>query len=340
MEQTVTRRPDPDVLQRFVRDEGLSAAQVGELLGLSRATVYRWLRRYGITATGPVVAMPALAEAWRAGASVAQLAAKTGLPTRAVQERLAAAAVLRLPRRYILIGSPEDPLRPELLRLWYGQREFSAEQVAVLTDTTARQVRYRLYRYRLSRAKPGPPSRLRGRLPAEVLRRMYVDEHLSCPQIARRVGASAERVRELLVAAGITRRASGLAGADGRAPLDAARLQALYVEQGKTLAEIAHELGYLTAAGNPSVRRVRSALERAGWSSRRGANWSTRLNGAAAEVDAAVLRQLYEIEGLTVAQVAHRLGWLTPAGHAAKTYTRSRLLASGVALRGPGPRPR
>ena len=328
------------MLQRYLRDGGLSAAQIGVRLGLSRATVYRWLRRYGINATGPVVAVGALAEAWRAGASLAELAARTGLPARAVHERLAAASVLQLPRRYILIGSPEDPLRPELLRLWYGQRGLTAEQVAVLTDTTVRQVRYRLYRYRLSRAKPGPPSRLRRLLPVDVLRRMYVDEHLSCPQIAVRVGASAERVRELLIAYGITRRSSGLAGADGRAPLDEARLRALYVEQGKTLAEIARELGYLTVAGNPAVRRVRSALDRAGLSSRRGANWSTRLNGATAEVDEALLRQLYEVEGLTVIQLAHRLGWLTPAGQAAKTYTRSRLLAAGVKLRGPGPRRR
>jgi hypothetical protein len=305
---------------------------------MSRATVYRWLCRYGITATGPVVTKAALAQAWRAGASVAQLAARTGLAARAVQERLVAAEVLQLQRRYILIGSPEDPIRPDLLRLWYGRRGFSAEQIAVLTDTTARQVRYRLYRYRLSRARPGPPARLSGLLPVDVLRRMYVEEHLSCPQIALRVGASAERVRELLIAAGITRRSSGLAGADGRTPLDATRLQLLYVEQGKSLAEIARELGYLTAAGNPSVRRVRSALDRAGLSSRRGANWSTRLNGAGAGVDDATLRQLYEVDGLTVTQVARRLGWLTPAGHAAKTYTRSRLLAAGTELRGPGPR--
>jgi hypothetical protein len=333
----VTVRLDPDFLQRCRRAEGLSVAQIGELSGLSRATVYGWLHRYGITTSGPVVDTTELVAAWRAGTPLARLAARTGVAPRALRERLVAATALRPPRRYLVVGSPEDPLRPDLLRRWHGRRGLTAEEVAVLTDLTARQVRYRLRRYRLSRARPGPPARLGRRLPEGVLRRWYIEEQLSCPQIAARVGASAERVRELLIAAGITRRPSGLAGAGGRPPLDAARLRVMYAEEGRTLAEIARELGYLTAAGNPAVRRVRSALARAGLPSRRGANWSARLDPAGPEDDV-TLRRLYEVDGLTVAQVARRLGWLTPSDNPATTYTRSRLLAAGVMLRKPGPR--
>ena len=336
-------RPHPDLLQQWVQDERLSAVQVGHRLGLSRAATYAWLRRYGIARDGPRIAQAELTAAWRGGEFVAELAARIGLAPAAVRERLVAAAVLDLPRRYFIVGSPDDPLPEELLRQWYVRQGFSAEQVGALTDTTARQVRYRLRRYRLSRARPGPPARLRRRLPADELRRLYVDQQMSCPQIAARVGASAEAIRELLAAAGITRRPSGLAGADGRAPLDEARLRLLYVEQGKSLASIARELGYLTRDGNPAVRRVRAALERAGLASRRGANWSTRMRvtadgtRTAGDVDDATLHRLYTEQGLTVAEVADRLGWRTPAGKAATTYTRQRLRAAGVVLRGPGP---
>ena len=337
MEPAVTVRPDPDVLQRWVRIDGLPVAQIGQQLGLSRATVYSWLRRYGISSTGPVLETADLVTAWRSGESLVRLAARTRLAPRALRERLAAADVLRLPRRYVVVGSPEDPARPELLSLWHRKRGYTSEEIADLAGLSARQVRYRIGRYGLSRARSGPPARLAVRLPVEQLRRWYVDEQLSCPQIAVRVGASSECVRKLLVAAGIMRRPPGLAGAGGRVPLDADRLQLLYVDQGKTLTEIALELGYLTAAGNPAVRRVRSALIRAGIPSRRGANWSARLKSTAPRDDT-TLRALYEVEGLTVAQVARQLGWLTASGRPATTYTRTRLLAAGVVLRGPGPR--
>ena len=144
-------RPDPDLLQQWVTRDGVPAAQVGPRLGLSRAAGYSWLRRYGITAAGPVVAQHRLAAGWRAGTSVTELAGQVGLPLDAVRERLASTTELSSTRRYFLVGSPDDPLPEDLLRQWYVREGFSAEQVAVLTDTTPRQVRYRLSRYRLSR---------------------------------------------------------------------------------------------------------------------------------------------------------------------------------------------
>lgn len=144
-------RPDPDLLQQWVVRDGVPAAQVGARLGLSRAAGYSWLRRYGITAAGPVVAQRRLAAEWRAGTPATELAARVGLPLDALRERLASTSELGRARRYFVVGSPDDPLPEGLLRQWYVREGFSAEQVAVLTDTTPRQVRYRLSRYRLSR---------------------------------------------------------------------------------------------------------------------------------------------------------------------------------------------
>lgn len=47
-------RPDPDVLHQLVA-AGLTGPEIGRRTSMSRATVYGWLRRYGITADAPVV---------------------------------------------------------------------------------------------------------------------------------------------------------------------------------------------------------------------------------------------------------------------------------------------
>ncbi|GIM97593.1 hypothetical protein [Paractinoplanes toevensis] len=156
-------RPDPDLLQQWVIGEGLPAGQVGQRLGLSRAAGYSWLHRYGITGSGPFVAQQKLIARWRAGLLVAQLAAELGLPPDAVRERLVAASVLEPARTYFVVGSRDDPLPEHLLRDWYVREGFTVAQVAALTGTTPRQVRYRLARYRLSAGRPGPAARARQR---------------------------------------------------------------------------------------------------------------------------------------------------------------------------------
>jgi transposase len=202
-------RPDPDLIQQWVVGDGVPPKRVGELLGLSRSAGYEWLRRYGIGPGGTVVATPDLVAWWRSGATVEELATRTGLPAPAIRERLVTVAVLSSPRRYLPVGSPDDPLTVEQLRRWCVRDGFSAPQIAALSGTTARQVRYRLTRYGLSRARPGPPATLRLRLTEPHLRNLYERERLSCPQIAAGVGVSTEAVRRLLVEYGIERRPSG-----------------------------------------------------------------------------------------------------------------------------------
>lgn len=201
-------RPDPDVLQEWVL-AGVPEHEVGARLGLSRATGYAWLRRYGITADGPRLDQRQLVACWRAGLLATRIAADTGLTADAVRERLVTATILPPTRSYYRVGAPDDPLPEALLRDWYVREGFSVAQVAALTGTTARQVRYRLGRYRLAPGRPGPAPRLRRRLTEPVLTRLYLDEELSCAQIAARTGASTESVRALLAAYGIARRPGG-----------------------------------------------------------------------------------------------------------------------------------
>ncbi|MGK5677662.1 hypothetical protein [Actinoplanes sp. URMC 104] len=202
-------RPDPDRLQQWVLRDGVPASGVGARLGLSRAAGYGWLRRYGIVAGAPFVPQDRLIGFWRAGMLASRIAIETGVAADGVRERLVTAAVLVPDRSYFVIGSPEDPLPERLLRDWVVREGFTAAQVAALTGTTARQVRYRLAHYKLSTGRPGPAPRLRRRLTRETLLRLYQDEGLSCPRIAERAGVSAEAVRELLVEYGIERRSSG-----------------------------------------------------------------------------------------------------------------------------------
>jgi transposase len=249
-------RPDPDLLQQWVLVEGVRAAEVGARLGLSRAAGYAWLRRYAISAGGPVLPQDRLAGMWRAGLLATRIAAEHGLPPDAVRERLVAAAVLVPDRSYFTVGSPEDPLPESLLRDWVIREGFTVAQVATVTGTTPRQVRYRLARYQISPGRPGPRPRLRRSLTREALVKMYVYDGLSCPRIAERAGVSAESVRELLVEYGIPRRPSG---SRERPPLHPAALDD-YAQGRITLPELATRLGYVTPSGNPAVRRLRSAL--------------------------------------------------------------------------------
>ncbi|MBL7262269.1 helix-turn-helix domain-containing protein [Paractinoplanes lichenicola] len=252
-------RPDPDQLQQWVLHDRVPAAEIGTRLGLSRAAVYGWLRRYGVVTGVAFLPQDRLIGLWRAGMLASRIATETGLAPDAVRERLVTAAVLVPDRSYFVVGSPEDPLPEHLLRDWVVREGFTAAQVATLTGTTARQVRYRLDRYRLSTGRPGPAPRLRRRLTRERLVTLYEEQTLSCPQIAREAGVSAEAVRELLVEYGIERRRSG---SRSRPPLDPAALHD-YKLGAVTLEQLALRLGYVTPAGNPAVRRLRAALQEA-----------------------------------------------------------------------------
>ncbi|MCY1143782.1 hypothetical protein OWR29_37770 [Actinoplanes sp. Pm04-4] len=193
---------------------------------------------------------------WLVGVPVDQIAADTGLPPAAIQERLITAGTLAPPRTYFLVGSPSDPLPEHLLREWYVRAHLTVEQIAALTGMTARQVRYRLTRYRLAPGRPGPAPQIRHRLTKTVLTRLYVQRHQSCPAIAAHAGVSTEAVRALLAANDIARRPSG---SRSQPPLPAEAITR-YRHGTVTLTALATELGWYTSSGNPAVRRLHAAL--------------------------------------------------------------------------------
>jgi hypothetical protein len=151
-------RPDPDQLLQWVVREGVRPSQIGARLGVSRATGYEWLRRYAIRPDGPIVAQDELLTSWRAGPESAErVADETGLPAEAVAERLITAGVIASSRPYVLVGTLADPLLEEQLRQWHVDEGRAAAQIAAMTGTTVRQVRYRLSQYGLTRRRGDPP---------------------------------------------------------------------------------------------------------------------------------------------------------------------------------------
>ncbi|MET0416262.1 MAG: hypothetical protein ABW022_09600 [Actinoplanes sp.] len=147
-------------MQQWVIRDGVAPSQIGARLGLSRATGYEWLRRYAIRSDRPVITQQDLLTRWRSGPESAErVADETGLPADAVAERLITARVMTSSRPYVLVGTSQDPLPEDQLRVWHLDQSLTAGQIAALTGTTVRQVRYRLSQYGLSRRRgtPAPP---------------------------------------------------------------------------------------------------------------------------------------------------------------------------------------
>jgi len=110
--------------------------------------------------------------------------------------------------------------------------------------------------------RTGPPRRPRGpsrNAPpspgVETLRQLYVTEQLSVGQVAERLGLSRGRVTAALNAAGITRRRPGWTDGAAPLPITAAQLAELYIEDGKTVDEVAAALRTTSTRVNAALRR-------------------------------------------------------------------------------------
>jgi len=190
-------RPDPDRIQQWVICEGLARGRVGERLGLSRATGYVWLRRYGISPGGALVTQAALASDWRAGTPVEQLAAVHGLSVDAVVDRLIAAGCMRQQRHYYLLGSVADPLPQSLLRKLYLGQHLAPAEIAARTGATERQVRYRLDRYQLLACPPRRRRRTHRHRTVAVLRNPCARRRRARRRVAVRFRSSENTARRL-----------------------------------------------------------------------------------------------------------------------------------------------
>lgn len=144
---------------------------------------------------------------------------------------------------------------------------------------------------------------------------MYLQQRLSLAQIGARHGHSADWVRARLVAAGVPLRAAGR-----QARINDNQVRAL-LDQGLRVSEIAERLG---VTDSPVLERMRAR----GWTGPpRRPRGPSRNAPPPAPVE--TLRQLYLVEGLSVAEVAHRLG-------VTKHRVTAELQAAGIPGRRPG----
>jgi hypothetical protein len=333
----VAAQIDPDELYRMHNVERLPAEEIGQRLGVATATAYLWMRRYGVPRRArtrrqaaaapplaPWISQASLVTLWEEGWSGARIAEATGLDPDVVKRRLAAAGLLakRPTTAAIPVGDPDDPLPKALLERLYLEQHLSPWDIAKLTGTTARQVDYRLTRYSVPRRQPGEHVLIRD-LDPETLRELYRGQERSDPDIAALYQVSEGHVSSTRRHHGIESRPGAQRTSAGRTPLSKEVLERLHVKGGMTAEQIAVELGYLSPTGEPSLGRVRHALERHGLS----------IPHEQRVIDPRELRRLYQEERLDEAAIGERLGWRTPHGKPSVVHIRKLLVEAGVARR-------
>lgn len=185
------------------------------------------------------------------GLSLAVIGRRLGHTADWVRTRLVAAGVpLRPPGRQPTIT--DDQVRSLLDK---GLRVAQIAEELGVTDSSV------LDRMRAN-GWTGPPRRPRGpsrNAPppprVESLRQLYATEGLTVAEVAQRLGQSEGRVTAALAAAGIARRRPGWTDGIPPAPIIAEQLTELYVENGRTVREVAAILNTTTTRVNAALRR-------------------------------------------------------------------------------------
>lgn len=212
-------------------------------------------------------------------------------------------AEYRLPVASRTVGPPPEQrggtkipaARPDdLIALYRAGTPITA--IATKTGIDSKRISATLRSAGIQVPRGGPPPRP---LDVDVLTDLYVHQRLSSDEVGRRLGCSAQKVRDELRRAGIALRLPGTASAL-LAGLDDSTLRRLYVDEGKTLAQIAATYDCVPGA-------VRQRLVRAGISPRpRGGGRRPALDD---DATAAQLRRLHLEEGRSITEIARILGW-------------------------------
>jgi DNA-binding CsgD family transcriptional regulator len=271
----------------------------------------------------------------------------------------------------VLAGAPVQPLSRTVLEWLYRREKMSPREIARATGSTPRKVSYQLERFGIARFRLGDRIRVQDLTP-ETLRSLYVDQQWSTAEIAVLLACSPRRVSGLLhgwgieasarggrtplsrrvledlhVARGLTveqiavrlgyLRASGkpdtamvrvalyrhgLNLPHSEREISDADLEALYVGEGLDEAQIAERLGWRSPHGEPSVIQIRRRLVRAGI-------YRPRIDPSP---EIGVALRLYREEGLSLEQIALRLGWLTRSGRPAVLRVRRCLERAGESV--------
>jgi DNA-binding CsgD family transcriptional regulator len=271
------------------------------------------LRPAGAAAKLPPVDPAVLAEWSRQGLSLAQIAARTGYSPSGVRKLFHRAG---LPTRAaVQAKSDADPGELAKVVRLYRDEGRSLKEVGAAFGHGPDWAKARVRAAGLT-IHPGGTSRTR--LDVELFCRWRIDEGLTLAEIATRAGRSATTVAEALHKAGITRPPRR----PGRPALHPAVLHRLYVEERRTLGQVAAALG-------ASDRRVRAAIVAADIplrSARRSAN-----RPPLPTLTAEQLTELYVRQRLTTREIAARYG-------GSDNWVRTALQAHGIPRRTGGAR--
>lgn len=278
---------------------GQSADALAAELGCSSQKVRDDLRRHGLTLRPQRQTAAGLDALGDDGLrrlyveerlSLAEIAERAGCSRAAVGKRLRQAGITARPR-----GGRARPLDEsdvaDRIRDLYVEQGLSVVEIARRLGRSRDWVVARLDRYGM--ARPGWQKKPRPALPAARLRRLWVDERRSVPEVAEHFGVPADWVRAELARHAISRPRRP---PRGLTPLTATVLEDLYVRRGLTATQIAGRVG-----GSPT--RVVEALERVGIP-RRPRGWRPDLP----ELSRDLLVELYVDQGLSSRAIAARVG--------------------------------
>ena len=243
--------------------EGDSVANIAAAAGFSRSAIYQRIRRDRLTLTPRSTARPTddvlvdqIVELYVTDrASIRRVADTVDRSTDWVRTRLLAAGVtLRShAEQRALAGVDHTDIAA---RLQAGQ---SLSDIAAATnrspDTLRQLARQHGWPLTPTVRSPRPPSL--APLDVDVVRHLYCEQRGTIAEVAAHLGCSAHQVRATLVAAGIPRRAAGRRDDTRPAPITAATLTELYIDQQLSVPAIAARL-------DTSTTRVRAALARHG----------------------------------------------------------------------------
>ena len=285
-------------LRRRYVEQRRTAQQIAAETGWSSQYIRDRLRDHGIplrppgaVASHPPPVDPAALAGWSAqGLTLAEIAARTGYSPAGVHNLLRRAGLPTRPAAPRTVR--HDPAElAEVVRL-YRDEERSLQDVGAAFGRGPDWAKARVQAAGLTIR----PAGTRGtRLDVEQLRRWRVADQLTIAEVAARAGAPAATVAETLRKAGVTmppRRQQ-------RVALDPAVLRRLYVEEHRTLTQVAAQLG----ASGP---RVRAALVAAGIPLRPARRRADR--PPLPTLTTEQLSELYVDQGLTARQIAARFG--------------------------------
>jgi hypothetical protein len=167
------------------------------------------------------------------GLSTYQIAARAGADRQRVTRALRKAGVPLRPRGAGRLrperGSGYQPDLPRLMRELYQEARLSSPQIAVVLGMPERTVRDRLRRYDIRARSRGRWNREdRARVPASVLRLLYVELGMTAAEAGQRLGMSGNTVLRNAHALGLPVRSGGAVPLPG--PSEIELVSALYAD--------------------------------------------------------------------------------------------------------------